>query len=174
VADLELQCMVEQVPDPRSRVTLSREKDRYGVPISQVDWRVGEIEWRTVKYMTEFVAKEFASTGLPVPDFDDAVLEGRTLHLPDVAHPTGTTRMSASASDGVVDSSCQVHGVHGLYVAGSSVFPTSGHANPTQMILALAIRLADHLREKLEPRTLLENPPSRTAEMAAPLRPVDA
>ena len=149
VADLELQCMVEQVPDPDSRVTLSREKDRYGVPISQIDWRLGEIEWRTVKHMTEFVAKEFAITGLPVPDFDDEVLEGRSLHLPDVAHPTGTTRMSLSPSEGVVDPSCQIHGVHGLYVAGSSLFPTSGHANPTQMILALAIRLADHLTEKL-------------------------
>ena len=169
VADLELQCMIEQVPDPHSRVTLSREKDRYGVPLSQIDWRLGEIEWRTVKYMTEFVAKEFARTGLPVPDFDDAVLEGRSLHLPDVAHPTGTTRMSLSASEGVVDPSCQVHGVHGLYVAGSSLFPTSGHANPTQMILALAIRLADHLTEKLGRRTASQVSQSQNA-MKAPIR----
>ncbi|HQT74874.1 MAG TPA: GMC oxidoreductase, partial [Acidiphilium sp.] len=49
--------------------------------------------------------------------------------------------------DSVVDPDCQVHGVAGLFVAGSSVFPTSSHANPTQMIVALALRLADRLRE---------------------------
>lgn len=146
---LELQCMVEQAPDPHSRVMLSREKDRYGTPISEIDWRVGEMEWRTVKHMMEFITEEFASTGIPVPDFDHSVLEGRCLRLPDVAHPTGTTRMSASPAQGVVDPTCQVHGVPGLYIAGSSVFPTSGHANPTQTILALTLRLADHLAEQL-------------------------
>jgi choline dehydrogenase-like flavoprotein len=66
----------------------------------------------------------------------------------DAAHPTGTTRMAESPSHGVVDAQCQVHGVHGLYVAGSSVFPTTSHCNPTQMIVALAIRLADRLKLK--------------------------
>lgn len=150
VRDLELQCMVEQIPDPQSRVTLStEEKDPYGIPLSQIDWRFGETEWRTVKHMTELIASEFAKVGLPVPEFDDAVLEGSALRLPDVAHPTGTTRMSLSPTQGVVDPSCQVHGIHGLYVAGSSVFPTSGHANPTQTILALTLRLADHLQTEL-------------------------
>jgi choline dehydrogenase-like flavoprotein len=54
--------------------------------------------------------------------------------------------MSQTPNSGVVDVNCQVHGVRGLYVAGGSVFPTSGHANPTLMILALAIRLADTLK----------------------------
>ena len=57
----------------------------------------------------------------------------------------GTTRMSADPSLGVVDNDCQVHGVSGLYIAGSSVFPTSSHANPTLTILAVSLRLADHL-----------------------------
>jgi choline dehydrogenase-like flavoprotein len=48
-----------------------------------------------------------------------------------------------------VDADCKVHGVDGLYVAGSSVFSTAGHANPTLMILALAVRLADHLRRSM-------------------------
>jgi choline dehydrogenase-like flavoprotein len=57
--------------------------------------------------------------------------------------------MSLDAKTGVVDSNCAVHGVEGLYIAGSSVFPTAGHANPTQMIIVLSARLADHLKARL-------------------------
>jgi choline dehydrogenase-like flavoprotein len=60
--------------------------------------------------------------------------------------------MSASPASGVVDRDCRVHSVHNLYVAGGSVFPTSGHANPTLTLVALAARLADHLR-RLPTRT---------------------
>lgn len=58
----------------------------------------------------------------------------------------GTTRMHASPKHGVVDANCRVHGVNNLFVVGSSVFPTAGSANPTLTILALAIRLADHIK----------------------------
>jgi choline dehydrogenase-like flavoprotein len=67
-------------------------------------------------------------------------------------HHMGTTRMASDPSAGVVDAHCRVHGVANLYVAGSSVFPTSGWANPTLTILALALRLADHLEGKVLPR----------------------
>ncbi len=66
-----------------------------------------------------------------------------------MAHTLGTTRMATDRTKGVVDPDCKVHGVDNLYVAGGSVFPTSGHANPTLMILALAMRLADHLNLKV-------------------------
>ncbi len=61
-------------------------------------------------------------------------------------HPTGTTRISDDPARGVVDRDCRVHGIENLYIAGSSVFPTSGYANPTLTIIAMAARLADHLR----------------------------
>jgi choline dehydrogenase-like flavoprotein len=64
-------------------------------------------------------------------------------------HQMGTTRMARDAKTGVVDEHCRVHGVANLFVAGSSVFPSCGFANPTFTILALAIRLADHLRARL-------------------------
>jgi len=57
--------------------------------------------------------------------------------------------MSADAKLGVVGSNCQVHGIERVYVAGASVFPTSGHANPTLMIVSLAIRLADKIKREL-------------------------
>jgi choline dehydrogenase-like flavoprotein len=60
----------------------------------------------------------------------------------------GTTRMSDDPKHGVVDRNCQVHSVHNLYVAGSSVFPTGGYMNPTLTIVALALRLSDHLLDR--------------------------
>ena len=64
-------------------------------------------------------------------------------------HHMGATRMSAQPEDGYVDIHCRVHGVDNLYIAGGSVFPTSGYANPTLTIIALAARLGDHLAEQL-------------------------
>ncbi len=69
--------------------------------------------------------------------------------LVDMAHSTGTTRMSNDPATGVVDINCKVHDVENLYIAGASIFPTSGHANPTLMITSLALRLADHLKVRL-------------------------
>jgi choline dehydrogenase-like flavoprotein len=64
-------------------------------------------------------------------------------------HHMGTTRMHSNPKYGVVDADCRVHSVANLYVAGSSVFPTCGFVNPTLTIVALAIRLADHLKRQL-------------------------
>jgi choline dehydrogenase-like flavoprotein len=69
------------------------------------------------------------------------------LKFTDASHHCGTTRMSASERHGVVDTQCRVHGMSNLFVAGSSVFPTSGSANPTLTIVALAIRLSKHLAQ---------------------------
>ena len=60
-------------------------------------------------------------------------------------HQLGTTRMKSSPREGIVDTDCRVHGVNNLFVASSSIFPTSGHANPTFATVSLAVRLADHL-----------------------------
>ena len=60
-------------------------------------------------------------------------------------HHMGGTRMSNEAKTGVVDSNCRVHGLANLFVCGSSVFPSAGHANPTLTIVQLALRLAAHM-----------------------------
>jgi len=62
------------------------------------------------------------------------------------AHHMGTTRMHDNPKKGVVDANCQIHGLKNIFIAGSSVFPTCGYSNPTLTIVALAIRLADHLK----------------------------
>ncbi|MDI7862988.1 GMC family oxidoreductase [Rhizobiaceae bacterium n13] len=151
---LTLDCMCEQMPDPDSRVTLSERRDRLGMRLPKVDWRSHPDEARTMHRMTGLIADEFARMGFPRPELAEWVRDRAPLppDFIDVAHPTGTTRMSTDPGKGVVDANCEVHGVEGLFVSGSSVFPTAGHCNPTQMIVAMAIRLADHLkgRQSLE------------------------
>ena len=144
-----LDCLVEQVPDPSSRLTLSKRTDRFGVPLAQLDWKINDLEKRTLSHFGEVILTELARLGLPLPRLADWIKDKdfSRAELRDAAHPIGTTRISKDPRHGVVDERCQVHGVDGLYVAGSSVFPTGGHANPTLMALALALRLADHLTE---------------------------
>ncbi|MEV6392327.1 GMC family oxidoreductase [Nocardia xishanensis] len=148
---IELRCMVEQAPNRDSRVTLTDRADRLGMPTARVDWRVHDQEDVTVRRAAALAVAEFARLGFAAPTlFDWAAPDSALpLELTDWAHPTGTTRMSADPRDGVVDADCLVHGMDNLFVAGSSVFPTAGHANPTLTIVALAVRLADHLRTKV-------------------------
>jgi choline dehydrogenase-like flavoprotein len=138
---------MEQEPDPESRVTVNpSRRDRWGLPRLELDWRVGESTFRSQRRMHQLFKEILARSGIHT--FQSALLDDPA-HVPTVMemkHPTGTTRMSTNASHGVVDTNCRVHGLANLYIAGSSVFPTVGHANPTLTIVALAARLADHLR----------------------------
>jgi choline dehydrogenase-like flavoprotein len=140
--------MCEQVPDADSRITLSERRDRLGMRLPKVDWRSHPDEARTMHRMAELVSDELERIGLPKPVLADWVRDKAQIpaSFVDVAHPSGTTRMSSDPGKGVVDADCEVHGVEGLFVSGSSVFPTAGHCNPTQMIVAMAIRLSDHLK----------------------------
>ncbi|HWM19734.1 MAG TPA: GMC family oxidoreductase, partial [Ilumatobacteraceae bacterium] len=137
---------LEHEPDPESRLTIiPRDTDRYGLPRLRLDWRIGDSTRRSHHRMHELFRDALVRAGITtfhsdVLDHPDAEHE-----LLDMKHPSGTTRMSSSPRTGVVDADCRVHGTDNLYVVGSSVFPTSGHFNPTLMIVALAARLADHL-----------------------------
>jgi choline dehydrogenase-like flavoprotein len=143
--------MCEQVPNPESRIMLSERRDRLGMRISHIDWHVSEAEARTMRRTAELMAEQFMRMGIDLPEPAEWVRDQAMFPqtFKDVAHPTGTTRMADSPDRGVVDADCQVHGVHGLFIAGSSVFPTAGHANPTQLIVALAVRLADTLKDRV-------------------------
>jgi choline dehydrogenase-like flavoprotein len=146
---VRLQIWLEQAPSPMSRVTLSDERDVLGLRKARVDWRLSELERRTARTMLRTVDAELGRLGiarlsgtewLDEDDWAEQFHEGR--------HHMGTTRMADSPEDGVVDVNCRVHDVDGLYVCGSSVFPSSGYANPTLTILAMAVRLADHLKRE--------------------------
>jgi choline dehydrogenase-like flavoprotein len=143
--------ITEQRPDPESRITLSDRLDALGVPMARANWRIDDEVRRSLIRLGHLLATEFPRVGLPKPILEEWIASNRPEDgvIIDMAHTAGTTRMSDDPKLGVVDSNCQVHGVAGLYVAGASVFPTTGHANPTLMILSLAIRLADHIKVDL-------------------------
>jgi len=146
---LELHCMMEQVPDPESRITLSADTtDPLGMALSKIRWKMSELERHTARRMSQLVSDELRRLGLPAPLLTQFLDEDDWMaHFVERAHPAGSTRMSIDAKQGVVDRNSQVHGVRGLFVSGSSVFPTSGAANPTLMIVAMALRLADRLKQ---------------------------
>jgi choline dehydrogenase-like flavoprotein len=147
-----IQAFTEQAPDPDNRVTLSSVKDAFGMPQPLVRWRLGDLERRTLLATTEAVATEFQRLGLGNTETASWLLgppDELAGHIGDAFHHAGTTRMALSATEGVVDTDCRVNEVNNLFIAGSSVFPTSGYANPTLTIIALALRLSDHLKSKL-------------------------
>ncbi|MEZ5700999.1 MAG: GMC family oxidoreductase [Burkholderiaceae bacterium] len=90
------------------------------------------MEIRTLKHLGRLLQQEFMKAGLPALLMEDWLADDGGGHagVIDMGHTAGTTRMASDPSRGVVDADCKVHGVEGLYVAGASVFPTSGHANP--------------------------------------------
>lgn len=152
---LMLEAFIEQNPEPHHRITLSDRTDPFDIAVPRVAWRVSEKERRTAIRLGQVIAKEFERKDLPRIALADWVRKGdvSAAVFETVAHPTGTTRMSETPRNGVVDRDCRLHGVQGVYVAGSSVFPTAGHANPTLMIVAFAIRLADRLKREFTNRS---------------------
>ncbi len=148
---ISIDAITEQRPNPDSRVMLSGTTDRLGVPKAKVDWRIGDHDRRGLVRIAQLAQEIFPQAGLPRPELEPWITENRADDsvIIDMAHTLGATRMSDDPRSGVVDKNCQVHGVHGLYIAGGSTFPTSGHANPTLMILSLAIRLADTIKLQL-------------------------
>lgn len=143
-------CESEQMPNPDSRITLIPEKDALGMNKVRLDWRLTELDRRTVDVVTRLFAEELGRTDLARFRLEDWLQKdsGWGDGLQGSNHHMGTTRMADDPRQGVVDRDCRVHGVSNLFVAGSSVFPTGGFATPTFTIVALALRLADHLKTR--------------------------
>ncbi len=141
----ELVSQTEQVPNPDNRVTLSTKLDRLGCPQAKLGYRWSEIDIRSIKRSQAILAEEMTRAGngkLQIEQNGELpVVLSFSTH-----HNMGTTRMHIDPKQGVVDANCQVHGISNLLIAGSSVFPTGGYANPTLTIIALAIRLADRVK----------------------------
>ena len=140
----------EQLPNPDSRVTLGTELDALGLRRVVVDWRVTAEDRRLALETQRLLGAEVGRTGLgrlqmSLRDDSDSWPDG----MYGDEHQMGTTRMHRDPLQGVVDENCRLHGAANLYVAGSSVFPTGGAANPTLTIVTLALRLADHIKERM-------------------------
>jgi choline dehydrogenase-like flavoprotein len=142
----------EVAPNPDSRVMLSETTDPLGMRRVRLDWRLGELDRRTLSAYIRVMAGELERLGLgtfdrsQVAGLDDSFKWARMAK--DSAHHMGTTRMHDSREFGVVDRDCRVHGTHNLYIGSSAVFPTSARSNPTLTILALCLRISDRLKEE--------------------------
>ncbi|WP_411699542.1 GMC oxidoreductase [Conyzicola sp.] len=138
----------EQVPNPDSRVTLNDSTGADGQPGLDIDFRYSQQDVDSVIAAHEHLDERLRASGRGRLVYLEAEEErGASVRAQasDGFHHIGTTRMSADPADGVVDSDCRVHGVDNLFVASSSVFRTSGEANPTFLAACLAVRLARHL-----------------------------
>ncbi|HQP88204.1 MAG TPA: GMC family oxidoreductase [Thermoanaerobaculia bacterium] len=164
--EILLRARVEQTPIPESRLTLSEKRDELGLNLIRLDWRMAGIERDTMRVMGQLIADEFETLGLGEvhlatwlrsnePEWPDDLWGG--------PHHMGTTRMNDDPTRGVVDRNSRVHGLKNLFIAGSSVFPTAGYANPTLTIVALAVRLANHLEVLLTHTSSLSHVPVDTA-----------
>ena len=124
--------------------------DALGLRRSKLDWRLQSTDKRSLRRGYELLGRELGRMGIGrlkmILSKDDATWPK---DLTGASHHMGTTRMHADTKRGVVDADCRVHGVRNLYVAGSSVFPTAGVANPTLTLVALTLRLADRVRKLL-------------------------
>ncbi len=148
----------EQAPNPDSRVRLSNERDALGNFRADLDWQLTEADKHSARVFTQTFDAELRRLGLgtleasewlanPEPQWPLDPTVGN--HPIAGYHHIGTTRMSSEPASGVVNADCQVFGYENLFIAGSSVFSTSGWANPTLTIAALSLRLAEHLDARL-------------------------
>jgi choline dehydrogenase-like flavoprotein len=140
---------IDPVPNPDSRITLAGERDQLGQPRAQLDWQLHALDKHSVTRTLEIMGAALGSAGvgrLQIVNDDNRAwpddMRGGWHHM-------GTTRMSDNPKQGVVDKQCQVHGLSNLYIAGSSVFPTAGSGTPTMTLVSLALRLADHIKERM-------------------------
>jgi choline dehydrogenase-like flavoprotein len=148
---LNLNVYSEQSPNADSRLTLSARRDAFGVPLLCIDWRLTPRDRHSIASATLVVAEELGRLQLGRVQLADWLADESApwpQPLWSGCHHMGTTRMSAHPDDGVVDADCRVHGLDNLYVASSSVFPTGGYVPPTLSIIALALRLSDHLVQR--------------------------
>jgi choline dehydrogenase-like flavoprotein len=144
----------EQTPMESSRITLLAERDRHAIPRVRIDWRRSDADVAAVQRGFAVLRESLAQSGVCRLEFDEAKLRERVAAgAPVASHHLGTTRMASSAKNGVVDAQCALFDFPDVYVASSAVFPTGSHANPTLTIVALSLRLASHLRARLNAPT---------------------
>jgi choline dehydrogenase-like flavoprotein len=150
VSGFILESKSEQAPNWHSRVSLQQERDAFGLNRVQLDWRTLPIDRRTVIRGEAIIDQELRRLGIgALAPLHPSEAENWPANLEGGWHQIGTTRMHADPHRGVVDADGKVHDIANLFIAGSSVFPTSGAAPPTLTIVAMALRLADHLKRAM-------------------------
>jgi len=154
VQTFRLSCRHEQSPNPESRVSLGTDKDALGVSRARLNWQLSEIDKYSIRKSCELLAGETGRSGIGRIKLLDWLIDTSDKEWPEFLsggwHHMGTTRMHDHPGQGVVDPDCKIHGIANLYMAGASVFPTAGCANPTLTLIATSLRLSDHLKEQIK------------------------
>ncbi len=141
---LRIHC--EQEPTSRSSITLTDQRDPLGLLRVRFDWQISERELETIRQYVLIAQRSLADVARIIPDSD--LMSGSANFLArcdDSNHHMGGMRMSTTDSTGVVDPNLRLYGTTNTYICSSAVFPCSGFSNPTHTVLALAVRLSDHL-----------------------------
>lgn len=146
----ELFTRMEQAPNPDSRVVLSDEVDSLGVPKANLHWDLTDLDQESMRKIYHIFGREVGKAGIGRVRLYEFLWEANKADMLSTLgggwHHMGTTRMHEDPKRGVVDSNCKVHGLSNLYVAGSACCTTAGAPNPTLNLVALSLRLSDHLR----------------------------
>jgi choline dehydrogenase-like flavoprotein len=150
VDHIRLSTRIDPAPNPDSRVTLGPARDALGLPRIELHWQLSPLDKYSVRRTLEIIGAELGRAGLgrlqiKIDDDDTAWPKDTRGGW----HHMGVTRMSDDPQRGVVDRNCKVHGISNLFIAGSSVFPTGGSGTPTMLLVSLALRLADHVKERM-------------------------
>jgi choline dehydrogenase-like flavoprotein len=138
----------EQIPHPDSRITLGEENDGFGLPRAVIDLRFTDQDVQSVIDSHRLIDEALRASGIAKLEYlypEEQRKDRVHAQAADGFHQVGSTRMGDDPRTSVVDSDLKVHGLENLFVASSSVFPTSGQANSTFLAVAFAARLADHL-----------------------------
>ncbi|HWM60642.1 MAG TPA: GMC family oxidoreductase, partial [Rhizomicrobium sp.] len=142
-----LGCGMELAPDPDRRLTLTGEKDALGLPRLKLDMRIADSDFALYRQTLAELGRQLLASKAGMLRLNYSHREQWLTAMDWGNHHMGTTRMSSDPKQGVVNADSLVHGVGNLYVAGSSVFPTYGSSNPTLNLIALTLRLGDHLKK---------------------------
>jgi choline dehydrogenase-like flavoprotein len=140
----------EQPPKSNSSISLSTQRDKLGMYRATIDWQISEQEIQTIRTYVGLATEYFERTGLAKIIADERLYTDKVTDITvDVFHHCGGTRMANSPDHGIVDPMLRLFGTSNAYVCSTSVFPSSGFGNPTHTLLALAVRLSDHLNAVL-------------------------
>ncbi len=148
-AHIELGIHCEQPPEGTSSITLAATRDQLGMLRTRINWQISDLEIASIRTCVDIAAESLRKIAKVVPDPDLIHHPDRFLYkCGDGYHHMGGMRMSVSPDKGVVDLDLKLHGIENGYVCSAAVFPTSGFSNPTHTVLALTVRLADHLSQQ--------------------------
>jgi choline dehydrogenase-like flavoprotein len=154
-AILRLNIDTEQAPNPNNRIHLSpTQTDALGLPITMVDWRISQPEQETAARFAHSVRAYLQSLGLDPGEWDHTIEDNTMPFMLDTNHAMGGLRMGTDPTASVVDPNLTLHGMNNLHIASCAVFPSGSSSNPTFTMMALTLRLADHLAAQLTTQSL--------------------